>query len=155
MNEEDDPSDRADAGRFPLSIDDITKVEEVINLVRDQLRNMRPAHLRAAASILLALERLPATTPGMQVTFSFQQPNFDGNYGWADITVSEDNFSLGLGEHFYDPTVGGDTETRIEFETQAGGNWPEGDIDDWLPVANVISADGLFSAEENSDWGAL
>jgi hypothetical protein len=97
MNEEDDPSDRADAGRFPLSIDDITKVEEVINLVRDQLRNMRPAHLRAAASILLALERLPATTPGMQVTFSFQQPNFDGNYGWADITVSEDNFSLGLG----------------------------------------------------------
>jgi hypothetical protein len=112
MNEEDDPSDRADAGRFPLSIDDITKVEEVINLVRDQLRNMRPAHLRAAASILLALERLPATTPGMQVTCSFQQPNFDGNYGWADITVSEDNFSLGLGEHFYDPTVGGDTETH-------------------------------------------
>lgn len=89
------------------------------------------------------------------MTFSFQQPNFDGNYGWADITVSEDNFSLGLGEHFYDPTVGGDTETRIVFETQAGGNWPEGDIDDWLPVANVISADGLFSAEENSDWGAL
>jgi hypothetical protein len=91
----------------------------------------------------------------MQVTFSFQQRNIDGNFSWADITVSEDNFSLGLGEHFYDPTVGGDTETRIVFETQAGGNGPEGNIDDWLPVANVIATDGLVSAEENSDWEAL
>jgi hypothetical protein len=42
---------------------------------------MSPDDLRSAASVLLALERLPATTPGVQVTFGFAQPNTDGNYG--------------------------------------------------------------------------
>lgn len=45
------------------------------------------------------------------------------------------------------------------FETQAGGDWREGDIDDWLPVANVIASQGSVSSEDYSDheaieWGA-
>jgi hypothetical protein len=155
VNEEDDPSERANAGRFPLSIDDITKAEKVIKLVREQLSTMSPAHVRTAASVLLALEHLPATTPGIQVTFGFVQRNTDGNYGWADITISEDEFRLGVGEHYYDPSVGGDTETRIAFEAQAGGEWTEGDIDDWLPVANVIATEGDISMEDYSDYEAI
>src|SRR6266545_4040121 len=70
MKEEDDAND-ADAGLFPLTIDDLKKLTGVIKLVREQLSEMNPACLRAAASVLLALERLPSTTPGVQVTFSF------------------------------------------------------------------------------------
>jgi hypothetical protein len=74
----------------------------------------------------------------------------DGNYGWVDITISEHEFLLGIG----DPSVGGDTETRTSFEAQAGGSG-EGDIDEWLAVADVIAADGRVSAEDYSDHDAI
>lgn len=74
---------------------------------------MSPGHVRSAASVLLALERLPATTSGIQVTFGFIQRNTDGNYGWVDIAISEDGLRLGIGEHYYDPSAGADTESRI------------------------------------------
>ena len=124
MSEEDDleDDDRENEGRFPLSVIDKPKIEKVVELVRDNLSSMSPADLRAAASILLALERLPLTTPGVQVTFGFVQPNTDGNFGWADIEISENEFRLGTGEHFHDPAVGGDTESRTVFEMQAGGS---------------------------------
>jgi hypothetical protein len=102
--------------------------------------------------VLLALERLPATTPGVQVTFGFAQRNIDGNYGWADISISVDELSLGIGEHYFDPLVGGDTETRVAFEAVAGGNSVEGDIDDWLPLARVCAAEGNISVEDYSDY---
>jgi hypothetical protein len=152
---DDDLDDYANEGRFPLSITDKPKIERVIHLVRGHLPSMSPDDLRAAASVLLALERLPATTPGVQVTLGFAQPNTDGNYGWADIEISENEFRLGVGEHFYDPSVGGDTESRTVFETQAGGDWREGDIDDWLPVANVIASQGSVSSEDYSDHEAI
>jgi hypothetical protein len=151
MHENNDVDDPDNEGRFPLSIDDKPKIEQVIELVRNHLSSMAPGELRAAASVLLALERLPAITPGIRVTFGFTRPNTDGNYGWADIEISEDEFRLGVGEHFYDPSVGGDTETRTVFETLAGGDWREGDIEDWLPVANVIASEGRVSAEDYSE----
>jgi hypothetical protein len=156
MSEDDDLEDDHDnEGRFPLSITDKPKIEKMIELVREHLPSMSPADLRAAASVLLALERLPATTPGVHVTFGFAQPNTDGNFGWADIEISEDEFRLGTGEHFHDPAVGGDTETRTVFEAQAGGDWRQGDIDDWLPVLSVIASEGNVSAEDYSDHDAI
>jgi hypothetical protein len=75
--------------RFPLSVDDISQVKKVVEFVREQLPTMNPAHVRSAATVLLALERLPAATPGIQVTFGFVQRNIDGNYGWADIAIQD------------------------------------------------------------------
>jgi hypothetical protein len=155
MSEDDNIDDDNNAddneGRFPLSIYDKPKIEKLVELIRNHLSEMGPKDLRAAASVLFALERLPATTPGVQVTFGFTQPNTDGNYGWADISISEDEFRLDVGEHFYDPSVGGDTEIRTKFETGAGEDWREGDIDEWLEVANVIALEGHVSAEDYSD----
>jgi hypothetical protein len=53
----DDADNSKNEGRFPLSIDDKPKIERVIELVRDKLSSMSPGDLRAAASVLLALER--------------------------------------------------------------------------------------------------
>ncbi|MGH6662618.1 MAG: hypothetical protein ACREB6_13860 [Rhodospirillales bacterium] len=138
--------------RFPLKDDDLVKIRQVIDLIRSHLPDMRPVDVRAAASVLLALERLPDITPGVQITFGFAQPNTDGNFGWADIEISEDELRFGLGEHFYSPAVGGDTEVRTVFESQAGGDWREGEIDDWLPVASVIASEGHVSAEDYSEF---
>lgn len=152
MDETDEPAEEYDPSRFPLSLDDISKIERVIELVRERLATMTPDHLRSAAAVVLALERLPATTPGIKMTFGFVQHNTDGNFGWADISISADEFTLGLGEHFYDPKVGGDTESRHAFEAYAGGDSAEGDIDNWIPVAKVISADGDVDVEDYSDY---
>ena len=65
----------------------------------------------------------------MSITIS--QPNLDGNYGWANLYISETEFHLGTGEHFYDPSVGGDTESRTLYEACAGDDAAEGD-EIWL-----------------------
>lgn len=116
MGEIDEPEEEVDASRFPLSLDDIAKMNLVIKLIREQLPSMTPRHILNASAVLRALERLPATTAGIQMTFGFVQRNTGGNYGWADISISETELTLGLGEHFYDPSVGGDTESRHAFE---------------------------------------
>jgi hypothetical protein len=93
----------------------------------------------------------------VQTTFGFIQPSMDGNYAWADIRINEDSFSLSLGEHFYTPEVGGDTESRIVFETQSGTQWRAGDIGEWLEVASWIASTGRvtwddYSAHDDIDW---
>jgi len=153
--EEDEPEEEIDASRFPLSLDDIAKVTLVIKLIREQLPSMTPRHILSASAVIRALERLPATTPGIRVTFGFVQRHGGGNYGWADISLGEDEFVLGIGEHFYDPEVGGDTESRHAFEAYAGGSSADGDIDEWLAVAEVISANGEVSVEDDTDYDAI
>jgi hypothetical protein len=152
-----DPGNDELAGQFPLSAADAVKIEQIIALVRQQLARMSPAGLHVAAAVLLALERLPSTTPGVQATFGFSQPNVDGNYAWVDIRIDEEEFHLGVGEHFYTPDVGGDTESRVVFETQSGTRWREGDIDSWLEVASFIAPAGEVTFEDDSahdelDW---
>ena len=155
MVDVEEAGDDPDPHRFPLSPDDILKIGKVTKLVRSQLSAMTPNHLRSAAALLRALERLPVTTPGIEMTFGFMQRNTDGNYGWADITISGHEITLGVGEHFYDPGVGGDTESRDIFAATAGGNTTDGDIDDWIEVATVISAEGEVDVEDYSDYDAI
>ena len=154
MSDDDDLDNSDNDGRFPLSITDKPKIERVIQVVRSHLPSMSPGDLRAAAIVLLALERLPAPTPGVRVTFGFQ-PNTGGNFGRADIEISENAFRLRIGEHFYNQTVGGDTDSRTVFAAQVGADWCEGDIDDWLPVATVIASEGNVGAEDYSDHEAI
>ncbi|MDR3420880.1 MAG: hypothetical protein P4L80_06510 [Xanthobacteraceae bacterium] len=141
--------------RFPLSIDHMMKVKKVIQLMRNKLPIMHPGDLRTAAVVLIALERLPATTACVDVTFGFSLPNTDGNYGWVDIHIDEQEFRLASGEHFYDPSIGGDTQSRTVFETQAGGGWYSGDIDEWLECADRIASEGQVDAEDNSDHDGI
>jgi hypothetical protein len=154
MEGSEDESDHG-SGRFPLSVEDIANVTMVIKLVRSQLPSMTPRQLRTAAVLLRALERLPEKTPGIYTTFGFVQRSDGGNYGWADISISEDEFRLGLGEHFYEPSVGGDTESRNAFEAIAGADWPDGDIDEWLSTAQVLSVGAEISIQDDSDYDAI
>ena len=144
-----------DENRFPLSTFDRHQVGKVVHLVRSRLATMTPGQLRSAASALHALERLPIVTPGIQVSFGFTEPNGDGNYAWTDIKVSESEFLLLVGEHFYDPAVGGDTETRVVFEAHAGDASRKGDMEDWLETAGMIAPDGLITAEDYSDHDSV
>ena len=141
--------------RYPLDDDAISAIASVTQLIRPHISRLSPRALRSAATVLLALERLPIVTPGVLVRLSFSTPDRDGNYGWADIEIGEEGFRLGLGEHFYDPAVGGDTESRTVFEAQAGSSWQDGDVSDWLESAQAIALCGPPSMEDYSDYDVL
>jgi hypothetical protein len=141
--------------RFPLSEGDLQGIIAIAGLFRSQLATMTPAQLRSVAALLLALKRLPHTTRGVDVSLTYAQPNTDGNYGWATIDISEHELRLGIGEHFYDPGGGGDTESQTLFETYAGADSCQGDIELWLSYAEARAADGSLSIEADSsdiDW---
>ena len=117
--------------RYPLDEGSLSAVSSIAKLIRSRTTSMFPSDLRSAAAVLLALERLPYATPGVDVSFSFTQPNQDGNYGWVDGEISENAFRLSLGEHYDTSAVGGDTEHRIVFETYAGSNRLDEEIENW------------------------
>src|SRR5262249_9055162 len=134
---------------------DQAKIEEVIAFVRSRLSRLRPGDLRVAAGALLALERLPAPTSGIDIVLTFSQPNQSGNYGWLDIAISADQFRLGGGEHFYDPAIGGDTESRTLFQVAIDGSRSTGIIDDWLVLASEIAQSYRVEVEDLSDYEAV
>jgi hypothetical protein len=150
----DDTESGRDSSSFPLSLDDLSKVTLVIRLIRSRLSGMKPAHVRCASALLRALERLPANTPGVHMTFGFVQPSNGGNYGWADISFNSSELRFGTGEHFYEPGVGGDTESRVVFEAFGGGAWAEGDIEDWIAAAHALGSSQV-SVEDDTDYDAI
>ena len=140
--------------RFPLGEEDLEAVAEIVKLIRSRMSSMTPADLRATATVLLALERLPLATPDLSVSLEFSTPDRDGNRGWADLELDGSEFRLGAGQRFYSPSVGGDTESRIVFETRAGSDWQRGDIVEWLATAQAIATWERISVTDES-WDGV
>ena len=148
---EEGPED-ADTTRYPLTMKDKLHIDAIIAMVRGRLGTMSPKELRAASSVLFGLERLPHVEDELAVNFGFTFRD-GGNFAWADIDFSSDGFRLGVGEHFYDPGVGGDTESRSVFYA-APGDDRDGSIEEWLEIATGLS-DGSLSCEDYTDHDAL
>lgn len=154
MAESDDDS-VSQPGRFPLDERDRSAVDAIAHIIRTHTSLMCPHELRSAATVLLALKRMPYVTHGVDVSFGFSTPNQDGNHGRADVEINGEEFRLSLAEYFYDPAVGGDSETRYIFETMTGSNWRRGSIKDWLEYAQVFSNSGRLIVEDYSDYDAI
>jgi hypothetical protein len=151
MDRDDNAEEIGDNPRFPLRIQHKAKIDDIISLIRNHLVRMSPRELRSAAIALLALERLPFVTPGVDVSFGFQEVRNGGNYAWADLRISEESFSLNVGQHFYDPDVGGDTETQTTFEATEGDERCHGSIERWLETVSQIADGSPISCEDYSD----
>jgi hypothetical protein len=101
MEEDDAESGAHTQEQFPLSESELRFIQNISHLIRSQLPRITPQNLRGAAILLLALERLPIITVGVVVEATFRQ--FDvtpGNFGWADLRLSDEELTLGIGEHF-------------------------------------------------------
>ena len=143
------------SGQYPLRETDLAAISAISRLIRDHTPIMSPREMRSASAALLALEQMPYVTPGVVLSFGFRTTDRNGNWGWADIEIHSNEFRLGLGEHFYDDAVGGDTESRTVFETQAGSTWREGEMDGWLEHASVYASEGQLIVEDHSDYEAI
>ncbi len=156
MTERPEDEDVADAdATFRLSDVDLAILRRLATLLRGRLARSEPRFIRSAALAILALERLPHPTAGVQVRFGYKTPNYDGNYGWVDISLSENDVSGTVGEHFYDPGVGGDTESDVLFYREVGGSSGYGSLEEWLERFEGLSAFAYLSVEEESDWDAI
>lgn len=156
MERSGEEEDTVDAERsFRLSSSDLAIFKRLASNLRNKLVKAEPSFIRSAAPAILALERLPRPTGGVQVRFGCKTPNQRGNYGWADISLSEDDIKGTVGKHFYDPEVGGDTESSVLFHRQVGGSSDYGSLEDWWEQAEGLSAVGYLSAEDDSDWDAI
>ena len=143
------------AERYPLYEPDRGPIAWIARRIREKLSSASPYEMRAASTTLIALQGLPYTTPGIYMTLTFMTPTGRDNFAWVDIYIDAEEFRLGVGERLHDPITGGDTESRTVFETQAGTEWREGDIEEWLEYAHVILRDGDLSADDESDYEAI
>ena len=151
----DEGIDEESQRQFPLDNESLEGVARVVEQIRALLPGLNPRQVYISSLVLLALERLPASTAGVDVRYGFLTHNDDGNFGWADIEICSTEFRLISGEHFYDPEVGGDTSSQIAFEAFLGVEESEGSVDDWLAFAEAIWDLNLIEAGDNSDHNEI
>lgn len=140
---------------FPLDHHDLSHILMITHLVRSRLDRLSARHLRSAAALLFALERLPKPTPSVQIVFGFRTPTEDGNWSWADIGIDAESLRLSVGAHFYDPAVGGNTESEDIFKSFAGSSVSRGDISDWMNRATPLFEEGLPTIQDESEHGKI
>ncbi len=141
--------------RFLLDESELHSLSEISTLIRKYLSQSTPGIIRAASVLLLALERLPLYIPGVSLTLGFKTPDRNGNWGWVDVEYGDEMIILSHGEHYYDPSVGGDTESANSFEAIVG-NHTVGSIENWLEMASDIAQYGIPTLEiDESDHDVL
>lgn len=156
-NQSDDPIDDDGNDLLSLSSSDIAILERLALELRSQLAGAEVHFIRSAATAISAIERLPKPTPGVHVSFGYRTPNINGNHRWADILLTEEGTEAGVGEHFYDPQVGGDTESKTLFWAGVGKDNRTGSLEEWFETASGMAVD-LFVSDESEtdliDWEA-
>ncbi|MCY4302343.1 MAG: hypothetical protein OXC68_11515 [Aestuariivita sp.] len=115
---------------FPLDDDELSEIQTIITTIKNNapFSSMTPRVLLSTSVLLLALNRMPKITPGIDLMLTCSTPNNDGNWGWVDLAITDSEFRLGLGEHFYDSAVGGDTESFTNFEAYVGDDHARGSV---------------------------
>lgn len=143
MSEEDEAYDNDDdpaPDRFPLSEKELELLVGFAAGLRRSLEQADPQFIRSAATAIFVIERLPKPTPGARVDVGYRTSNCGGTFGWTDLVISEEEIRASVGEHFYDPSVGGDTQTHVYFETGLGeGSW-QGDLEAWFEQARELAS---------------
>ena len=142
---------------YILSLEDLEVFRSITLLIRAKLLSEHPAFIRRAAVVLIALERLPKITPGVNITVGWQTKSVNGNYIWADISVSEEGIRAVIGGHSYDSDVGGDTQSETVF-VSTPNSYRRGNLEMWSERAQSVAEVGYlvlrdeWAGEDHIDW---
>jgi hypothetical protein len=114
------------------------------------------ATLQALARVLLVLRRMPKTTPGVNGAVSIGLERND-ELRYCQIEISDDEFGLSDGGSDYDPRIGSDSYSSVNFYMQPGGYIKGCDVDiyDWINGASELLRFGAQVSEDsiNDDDG--
>jgi hypothetical protein len=149
----------AEATHYPLDLADLDIFKAMAARVRAKLFTAHPAFIRTACVVLIALERLPKVTPGACIRVCWRTRRISGEWKWADICVSEEAVRAGLGAHYYDRGVGGDTESETLFTAYVGAQ-RLGDLAEWAKQAQSVAEAGYltlhdeWAGQDHIDWSA-
>ena len=149
------------ACRFPLPEDGYSYLYEIEEILSRLTAPLTVPNKIAVWVAVIGLRRLPSSTEGLDVEISLTQPELmrrDGNWGWAEIRISEHLFALGEGGHVYSSAVGGDSRSRTVFESELGAPHCDGDetkMESWLERAKFLLDDADVSIEDRTDYESV
>ncbi|MCY3745172.1 MAG: hypothetical protein F4Y20_03095 [Acidobacteria bacterium] len=149
------------ADQFPLPEDGDSHLSEIERILSRLTASLTVPDKIAVWAAVIGLRRLPGSTAGLDVEISLMQPELirrDGNWGWAEIRISEHSFVLGEGGHVYSSAVGGDSWSRTVFQSDLGAPYCDGDetrMENWLDRAKFLLDDAEVSIEDRTDYGCV
>lgn len=109
----------------------------LVGLVRDEVWHWRlacrePGDLLGLWALTASLDRLLAgKTPDAAVSVSLSHVDGD-NRASVSVDLDQDTLELGESTYFYDPTIGGDRESRVNARFGEGIVPREAGVYDWL-----------------------
>jgi hypothetical protein len=121
---------------FAFFMEDHDIVERLIAAVRLLLhrKTLTPIQAHRVAIVLLALERLPLSTKGVEISLSFSH-RINDELSYQALYIGETVFELQTGGSVYSPGVGGDNYADNVFVVELGNRRNKVDlltIDGWL-----------------------
>lgn len=158
-NEPEEPA--VDYSRFPDSGELRYWSSEMQRIVRSRLSqpSVSVAMIRQLAAFLFALERLPKTTPGIDLCLTVNY-RFGAELSYHDVYLSDSELRLTTGGSVYDPGVGSDSYSTLVLDMNPTG-YVEGHIAspaiiDWLGgFEELLNLGGRFDIDYFGDDAAV
>jgi len=147
---QDDESEQPEGGgHFAFQMEDRDLVEQLIAAVRLLFHRKRliPAHAHRVAVVLLALDRLPLPTEGVDISLSLSR-RVSEELSYQTLHISEDSFRLDAGGSVYSPEVGSDSYGDDLFEVEVGGGRTD---PDWMAIADWLDQFRGRAEDEESE----
>jgi hypothetical protein len=121
---------------FPFTKSDYEAVELALGLARKCLQapGLEPCDIMGLARAIYALGRLPASTPGVDLTFMASISSDSGSYEWGwSVCITEDDFRLTSGGSTWSEEYGGDSISGYLYEIETGGHRDfNGPLSSWI-----------------------
>ena len=105
-NEQDwEEEDQEIPNLFPFKLDEAGLCDKLSKLVRQLLIRAEPYEVMKLSKLLLALERLPYSTPGVHIQLGLILRATD-EMNYTSVLLSDDEFRLDSGGYVHTPGVG-------------------------------------------------
>lgn len=138
---------------FPFFSHEKSYVDQIIRLVKQTLcyAEYDAQEIRSVARLLLALQRLPLPTPGIDVVFDVGI-RYGEELVYYSLAVTQSHIELKQGGVAYSPQVGSDSYSSVVFEiARDGDRGPEYALEEWIDGSqNLVSEQGEVSIEDFS-----
>jgi hypothetical protein len=146
---------------FAFRLEDCVAIEKLIAGIRKVLKRDRitPQKIVGLGKLLHGLQRLPRSTPGIDIEVSTGHRSND-NCFYQSLHLSESEFEISSGGAEYTPGVGSDSYTAFSFLVEVGGSREEKDVvelENWISgfIASLCDDEQEFEIDDHEEDSAL